>query len=390
MILTNKQEQALKIAVQRYRELEPYTCICGYAGSGKTTIVKFIVEALNFLPGDVCFATYTGKAAQVLRQKGNENAKTLHRLLYKSFQKKDGSFSHVPREELENEYKMIVVDEISMVPRDMWELLLSHGVYVLALGDPGQLEPIAKIGTDIIDHPHVFLDEVLRQAQESNIIRLSMDIREGRPLQLMRTNDLRIVDQTELRNENIYQWADQVLCCKNNTRYSLNNKIRQMRFNTEGSQIPVEGEKIICLKNNWNIVNAPGDALVNGLTGTIENINIKYDNPFLAQYINADFVPDCYQDEDGIFQDLPMDYMLFAEHHQSPNRKNRNKPIPMGFNPEQFDFGYAITAWKAQGSQFGKVLAMEEFMKGETNEGHRRLLYTIVTRAVDKLVLVRA
>ena len=80
MILTQKQQQGLEIAVARYKNHEKYTCISGYAGSGKSTLVKFIIEALQVDPKRVCYASFTGKAAQVLLKKGNKNAITLHTL----------------------------------------------------------------------------------------------------------------------------------------------------------------------------------------------------------------------------------------------------------------------------------------------------------------------
>ena len=69
-----------------------------------------------------------------------------------------------------------------MLPTDMWNLLLSHHIYILACGDPEQLPPInPKDNNHVLDNPHVFLDEIMRQAQESEIIRLSMHVREGHP-----------------------------------------------------------------------------------------------------------------------------------------------------------------------------------------------------------------
>lgn len=66
MKLTKKQEEGLKIAVARYKNREPWTCISGYAGTGKSTLVKFIIAALNVDPEDVCYIAFTGKAATVL------------------------------------------------------------------------------------------------------------------------------------------------------------------------------------------------------------------------------------------------------------------------------------------------------------------------------------
>lgn len=136
MELTAKQEQGLKIAVDRYKRCEPYTCIAGYAGAGKTTIIKFIISALNVLQDEVAYITFTGKASEVLREKGCANAQTAHRLLYYSKQLPNGKFIYRPKPTHELPYKIIVVDEISMLPIDMWELLLSHKIYILACGDP--------------------------------------------------------------------------------------------------------------------------------------------------------------------------------------------------------------------------------------------------------------
>lgn len=136
MELTNKQEIGLRIAVERYRNNEPYTVIAGYAGVGKSTLIKFIISALEIDPDKVAYIAYTGKAAQVLRNKGNYGAMTAHRLLYKSLQKPDGTFVHIPKTSISG-YDIVVVDEVSMLPKPMWDLLLSHGIYVIACGDPG-------------------------------------------------------------------------------------------------------------------------------------------------------------------------------------------------------------------------------------------------------------
>lgn len=137
MELTHKQEEGLKIAVSRYYNHDPYTVISGYAGSGKSTLVKFIISALNLYPEDVAYVAYTGKAALVLKEKDCPNPTTAHKLLYNSKPRPDGTFYHEIKRPLEAPYKLIVVDEVSMLPLEMWELLLSHHIHVVALGDPG-------------------------------------------------------------------------------------------------------------------------------------------------------------------------------------------------------------------------------------------------------------
>lgn len=135
--LTAKQEAALKLAVSRYELGMPYTVIAGYAGSGKSTLVKFIIAALNIPDERVAYVAYTGKAANVLKNKGCPNATTAHKLLYHARQTKSGNYVFTPKPTLDEPYELIVVDEVSMLPQELWYQLLSHGVYVLAMGDPG-------------------------------------------------------------------------------------------------------------------------------------------------------------------------------------------------------------------------------------------------------------
>ena len=110
LVLTNGQETGLSVAIERYKSGQPYTTIVGYAGTGKTTLVKFIVEALNLDDSDVVYIDYTGKAALVLRNKGCVNAMTAHRLLYKSEELPDGTFKHTPKKKLDKHYSLIVCD----------------------------------------------------------------------------------------------------------------------------------------------------------------------------------------------------------------------------------------------------------------------------------------
>lgn len=381
MILTNGQEKGLKAAVERYQNKELYTCIAGYAGTGKSTLVSYIIDALKIKPQDVCYAAFTGKASLVLREKGCENSMTMHRLLYYSKELPDGTFEHKPRERLEYPYKLIVVDEVSMIPVEMWELLLSHKVHVIALGDPFQLPPIDG-ESEILSHPHVFLDEIVRQAQDSEIIRLSMDIRAGLPLVKHKGDEVSIVSKHQL-NEAYYSGADQIIAAKNITRANINWKCRKIKFGPDVPDYPIEGEKVICLKNFWNILSEQGDPAINGMIGELKNI--KYDNniPIFSMFKDTMFA-DFLIGENNKFRDLFMDYKIFTEGKQTINSDNwmdfRGAPKPM-----LFDYGYCITCHRSQGSEWDKVLVFDEYMKGTD---HARWLYTACTRSKQKLIIV--
>lgn len=390
MELTKKQEQGLKIAIERYKNNEKYTCIAGYAGSGKSTLVKFIVAALNISEDDVCYATFTGKAAQVLLKKGNKNVSTLHKLLYKSIPKPNGGFIRIPVPDVP--YKVVIVDEVSMAPKTLMDLLFRYNTYVICLGDPFQLPPIdKKEDNHLLDHPHIFLDEIMRQAMDSEIIRLSMDIRNGNPIEYSNGNEVIIVPKASL-NTGMMQWADQILCATNNTRVALNNQMRDLLGRGDA---PEDGDKVICLKNYWGCIAENEDPLVNGTIGYIKNsfssfvLLPKFLGGNRLDILQADFI----SDSGAEFSSLDMDKKMILTGQKCCDWKTEYKvnknPKTAGIIPKEFTYGYAITTHKAQGSEWEKVLVIEETFPFDKTE-HARWLYTAVTRASEKVVLVRA
>ena len=354
MQLTKGQEAALKIAVERFKNKEPYTVISGYAGTGKSTLVKYIIESLGLDESKVVYIAYTGKASLVLKNKGCENAMTAHKLLYNPREKSDGSFNFKPKKKLDFNYKMIVLDECSMLPIEMWNLLLTHKVHVLALGDCGQLPPIEG-NSSILDNPHVMLDEVVRQALESPIIRLSMDIRNGKWIEYGGPKECRIMTPEDV-SDRLLLGADIVLCGKNATRHSLNEQIRRLKWKDKYSNAPIDGDKIICLKNAWDVIGSNDESLVNGLIGTISNIQLKETNLYKPAMF-ADFT----SDNEGFYNKLHMDYKIFTEKQSVINKDNRTK-YPKKHRPLEFDYANAITVHKSQGSEFEKVIVYDEWL----------------------------
>lgn len=394
MELTNKQLEGLKIAVARYKAHEPYTVISGYAGVGKSTLVKFIIDALDLLPEEVAYCAFTGKAAQVLSNKGCPNATTAHKLLFETKPMPDGTYIHIPKTTLEPDtLKLIVVDEVSMLPKNMWELLISHKIYVLACGDPGQLPPISKDDDNrLLQNPHIFLDEIMRQALDSDIIRCSMDIRNGVTLRPFKGDDICIVNQSELVT-GMYTWADMILCATNKTRIEVNNITRNLLgYN---SSLPQKGEKIICLQNEWKTIANTGNALVNGCVGTIDQIRER--SYIIPEWIGvpknriylleANFT----SETNDIFPRFLMDKQTFVTGEPSLNSKQMwqmsRQKTTRAIMPKEFTYGYCITGWKAQGSEWDKVLILEENFPFDRTE-HRKFLYTCVTRASKKATLV--
>ena len=394
MELTKKQSEGLKIAIARYRDNEKYTVISGYAqvGTGKSTLVRFIIDALDVDEDKVAYATYTGKAAEVLRKKGNPNAMTLHRLLYDSIPRQGGGFIRIPKKQLD--YDIVVVDEVSMVPKTMVDMLLAHRVYILFLGDPGQLPQIdKKEAHNLLDHPHVFLDEVMRQAAESEIIQLTLKIRNGEDIPFMHGKEVIVVPKAELVTGHL-TWADIIICATNKTRHNMNKQKREL---LGYSGVLQTGERIIVKRNYWEDCDEDGNALVNGTVGTVANpyesfvripSYIKNDRRDLP-LIGCIFTPDGGKSFDTF--EIDKDYLLKEEpcvDWRVSYQLGKLKPKIGDILPKQATYGYALTCHAAQGSEFDKVLVIEESFPFDKKE-HARWLYIACTRAAEKLVLVR-
>lgn len=392
MELTKKQAEGLDIAIQRFRDGEKYTVISGYAGAGKSTLVKFITEALaneGIAPDLIGYACYTGKAAQVLIDKGIDNAVTLHKLLYKAILLPNGKYKYQPRDCLD--YRVVIVDECSMAPASIIKQLASHeDVYCIFCGDPAQLPPILESEDNhLLDRPHIFLDEIMRQAQDSGIIRLSMLIREGKSIKGFTSNDAKVISSSCLEDTTILN-SDINLCATNNTRKDLNAYIRQLK-GLQGPY-PLPGDKVICLRNEWDTCSERGNALTNGCIGTLDDIYnscLEYPywryKPGVVDTLNGHFVTETGDDFGELFTDKEL-YRTGKATISDKEKYNilKNKGAFQFRLPLEFDFAYAITVWKAQGSQWNNVVLLEENFPRE-RELHTRFLYTAVTRAVKNI-----
>jgi len=393
MLLTKRQEEGLKIAIARYKAGEKYTIISGYAGSGKSTLVRFIIDALDVDENNVCYCAFTGKAAEVLRKKGNKNACTLHKLLYESIPKPEGGFFRKPKPVLD--YKVIVVDEVSMAPKTLIDLLFTHNVYVICLGDPGQLPPIDKDEDNhLLDHPHVFLDEIMRQAQESEIIRLTMKIRNNEPVDYYDGKEVKIIPYSQL-NTGVLLWGDQILTATNAKRQTINNQMRQL---LNYPNHPVDGDKMICLRNYWEDFSVEGDPLINGTIGILKNSfqtwreipRFVKSNIRRFDVLTGDLmIPDTNDMYDLVDMDQKM--ILTGEKCCDWKLSYRLGKLRLKYGdivPKEFVYAYAITTHKSQGSEWNNVVVLEEKFPFDKNE-HARWLYTACTRSSEKLVLVR-
>lgn len=330
----------------------------GGAGTGKSTTAGLAVEALGLRR--VVFGAYTAKAARVMQAKGMEGAATLHSLLYRPEVDSDGritGWTRRPDSPCRNA-ELIVVDEVSMCPESIARDLRSYEKPILALGDvDGQLPPPEGAGAFQRRRPDFRLHELHRAAAESPITRLAWQVRRGSSLLPMNTPECFVGPlNADDAWEQILDTSNQVICGKHKTREAVIRRARE-RFGFSGPPHP--GELLICTRND------PRQSLVNGDIFT------------LWQITKDDLTEDWYK----------ATILLEGEEHEHV-RLWRRPPADddrRRFQAAQVDFAYAITAHKAQGSEFPSVVVIDDQFARWDKDLRRRWLYTSLTRASNKL-----
>jgi exodeoxyribonuclease-5 len=388
----------------------------GFAGTGKTTIAK---EVCSFA-GKVQFAALTGKAALVLRSKGCEGARTIHSMIYRSQDKsrndRDALKHHLetmlsrdppPTDEevralereieqknkdlmqptfLRNEFSfsrawdddeqqfvtlvppnLIVVDECSMVDRRVGQDLEQFGIPILVLGDPAQLPPVAGGGywTGTKENPiepDALLTEIHRQAADNPVLQIATACRTSGMPGLGTYGTSRIVGRSGLTPE---EWlaADQILTGRNDTRQAINRRIRALK-GFDGF-LPQQGERLVCLRNNHD------KGLLNGSMWEVVGCEDMPEDRFFT--IELKSMDD--SERENVFtlgHKKPFLGQAFEDHYERRDA-------------DEFDFGYAITTHKAQGSEWPNVIYVDEWPRGDKKQ-HQ---YTGVTRASESITVVK-
>ncbi|MFL5121144.1 MAG: ATP-dependent RecD-like DNA helicase, partial [Microvirga sp.] len=234
-----QQEEALRRVAAWLKEGTPQLFrLFGYAGTGKTTLARHVAEAVE---GEVAFGAFTGKAASVLRQKGCHDASTIHSMIYRTRESDEGGpLFAINRSGPASQADLIIIDECSMVDAELARDLMSFRVPLLVLGDPAQLPPIQGGGFFTEAKPDSMLTEVHRQARDNPIVRLSMDIRAGRPLAEGQYGETVVVRRAQLDPKRVID-ADQILVGRNATRRAYNARLRERRGFAD--PLPVAGDK---------------------------------------------------------------------------------------------------------------------------------------------------
>lgn len=386
--LSDAQMNVVDMVMDWLASDEQYLVVGGYAGTGKTTISRYLQKEV----GCVTFAAYTGKAVNVLRSKGCNNVHTIHSLIYQPIEldkaplkalkaeieqaQAQGFTSVVQRlmkdfEELEEklhqpafELKLdggggfIIVDEYSMLDEEIVHDLLKNYKKILFMGDPFQLPPVQ--GKCPLT-PKIVLEEIHRQAGDSGIIQYATKIRNMEYFGFCETPDFAYMPWDQVPDSEAACY-DTIICGKNRTRHALNSWKRN--FLGIHRPLPIAGETMMCLRNNKDL------EIFNGMTLTVEHDAHKlrdHDIQYLVKFKEL-------REEIRVWEgDLKGEKFRWAD------------PRVRGL--QRFDFCHAITAHKSQGSEYDYVLVVKEPI-GDDDVMRARWLYTAVTRGKKGVKLV--
>ncbi len=383
--LSDDQKKALNellIWYKKDRHAMQYVTLGGYAGTGKTTLIAVLRKNLNIINTSlkVGFASYTGKAARVLNGKIREEnvlykqdtIGTIHSLIYSPILNDNGEIiGWKTKDSIDRD--LIIIDEASMVDALIWQNLLSYRIPIIVVGDHGQLPPIQG-SFNLMQKPNLLLEHIHRQAEGNPIIAISIQARTkgsidpGKYSQKVIKYGHDDPDGQERMSELLSSYTPDtlVLCGYNRTRQKLNAYIRNsLGFDTE---TPSSGDRIICLRNNHK------ENIYNGMLGTV--VRIKSAD---KEWYEAEIAMD---GEVGHYRGFISKQQFNAE--SGLNFSNMRKETVKG---DLFDFGYALTVHKAQGSQSKRVILFEERFGKMDDEMWRRWLYTAVTRAEKELYI---
>jgi len=410
MQFSSDQESAISSVLDWYntQQRKPYLTLGGYAGTGKTTVVAEIRERLP-VTVRIAYCAYTGKAVSVLRNKllgkkciyKDDSISTIHSLIYKPIMQGDEIVGWAKEPLIECD--LIIVDESSMVSKDIFEDLLSYGKPILCIGDHGQLPPVSNDDFNLMSNPEIRLEKIHRfdSSDESPLLKLSVMAREegeipygeyGDGVLKIHPNDPKLTNFVKLMGDFSNSFC---ICGFNESRVKMNKKFRAWLGKPEN---PAVGDRIICLKNNKKATDLP---IFNGMTGTITykfsdsryyDIKCKFDgeNDLYSGLIDREQFnniklckPKFYYKTDIIGWKKQNSVGDFFTVNNNISRSKEKIYL------DNFDYAYAVTCHKSQGSEMENVMVIEQrcsyWCEGDM---WRRWLYTAVTRSRKHLLLI--
>lgn len=393
--LSEKQKEAIQAI-----NSNNVVIITGGPGTGKTTIIKNVIDIYKSHGKKIVLCAPTGRAAKRMTEMTGEEAKTLHRLLEIGKIEKDNEFTIMNYEVAPIDADVIIVDEASMVDIYLMNYLLNgiyQGTKLILVGDTDQLPSVGpgSVLKDIINSERIktiFLDEIFRQAAQSKIIVNSHRVNDGEYFldkeeqEGLKDDFFYIKEKSQdimleqvislckgrLKNFGDYDFFENIQILSPTKKGLLGTKELNKRLQEElnpsddqkkekkiGEVIFREGDRVMQIKNNYDIYWQKGNTLsltyedgtgiFNGELGKIEKID------FLNKQIKI------------LFDDEKEAWYAFSD-------------------MDQIEHAYAITVHKAQGSEFDVVIMV--VTQSSAMLLTRNLLYTGLTRAKKLLILI--
>ena len=363
------------------------TIITGGPGTGKTTIIKGLMNIFDYLGYSTVLTAPTGRAAKRMSDATDYEAMTIHRLLdYKPTLNNQFTFLRNEYDPLKND--VIIVDETSMLDILLMQALLKaakKNSRIVFIGDSDQLSSVGpgNVLKDMIDSERfetIRLDEIFRQSEMSLIVSNAHKIIKGEyPETNNKTNDFFFLERPEnlisktisdlclerlpkAYGEDIINGIQIIAPSKKGQCGTLElNKIIHNAMNPQSADKPElryhthifrVGDKVMQFRNNydldWKKIGCQGTGIFNGESGYITEVDIA------EKSIVVDF--------DGKITEYPSKFF------------------------SDLDFSYAITVHKSQGSEFPAVIM--PIYQCNSMLMTRNLLYTAVTRASKLLIMV--
>lgn len=347
--LNDEQLEAVIGAALTIENKKSQYTIHGLAGTGKTVVLSYLSD---MYPNSFVTAP-TGKAASVLTDKMNRKAGTIHSLFYQLVDeitidgKKQPVFKYSPKIAKNS---VVLLDECSMVDTEQRDDILKTGATLIAVGDNGQLNPVQR--TPGFLKADYTLKQIQRQAADSTIIQQAYRVRNNQPYLDLGHADFKVVQGLNNLSEYELAHVDMVLCWRNQTTKEINERIRKIKFGYVAGHAN-KGEPVMCLRN-WNEYNIQNGAIYT----CTDNYNASRGT------IGVDV----------------------------GGRHTKLKPVDWAQQPRpkfktSFDFGYAITVNKSQGSEWDNVILIDDF---SIYSDRAKWLYTGITRAAKTITVVNA
>lgn len=371
----------------------------GFAGCGKSTLISLLASE-KACQQRIAFCALTGKAANVLRHKleasgvnfTTHSCGTIHRLMYTpKVNPVTGAITGWKRRPF-LDASIIILDEASMVPGDVFDDLKSYGLPILAVGDHGQLPPV-RGNFSLMQDPQLRLEKIHRQAEDNPIIMLSKAVREAGQLRrdMADGNHVRFLGYDSAMEELSARFKDTdgralfdiaVITYTNKTRCALNSRIRLIRHGHVPDG-PKTGEQVICLRNAL----LPDDkerSIFNGMRGLITKVTPSKHTHFAEIELpddGLDIKGDLSRHQFG----RDKTFASLEEFHNYGLKPNSWHTCGL-----LFDYGYSLTVHKAQGSGFDDVILFYERPGMVQEPEFRRWLYSATTRSSNRLTIIGA